>query len=315
MHGPDGLPISFEDHHGDLARAFRFARFKKDPPAPPAPPDPAVTAAAQAAMNKDTAIAEKELNMINQYTPYGNLIYTQTGISAEGTPQYSVTQLLHPNQQAMKDITDQAGIGFGQTALNQLGQVSGALGSPIDYSRFGDPTQANEQTRQRVAESMFQRMEPLLDRDRDRIETRLANQGITQGSDAYNEIMDEERRARTDARLAIENQALGQMGQMYGMEQGARNAAINELIQQRQIPLNELNAMLTQSQVQGPQFTNTPQTGMAPTDYMGAVYDSYAGQLQGYNQQMANQNSMMGGLFGLGSAALMAPVGTFKTVA
>jgi len=43
----------------------------KSAPAPPVPPDPIKTAAAQAAVNKETAIAQAKLNMIDEYTPYG----------------------------------------------------------------------------------------------------------------------------------------------------------------------------------------------------------------------------------------------------
>lgn len=45
----------------------------------PKAPDPMETAQAQAGMNRDTAITQHQLNMVNQYTPYGNLVYSQTG--------------------------------------------------------------------------------------------------------------------------------------------------------------------------------------------------------------------------------------------
>lgn len=46
--------------------------------APPAP-DPAQTAAAQSAANKDTAIAQALLNMVDTHTPYGSSTFTQIG--------------------------------------------------------------------------------------------------------------------------------------------------------------------------------------------------------------------------------------------
>jgi len=45
-------------------------------PKAPAAPDPVATANAQAAVNKETAITNAQLNRINQYSPYGSLTYT-----------------------------------------------------------------------------------------------------------------------------------------------------------------------------------------------------------------------------------------------
>ena len=56
----------------------------KSAPSPPPPPDPAKTAAAQAAANKETAIAQAKLNMIDEYTPYGSSLYTKRGEVEDG---------------------------------------------------------------------------------------------------------------------------------------------------------------------------------------------------------------------------------------
>lgn len=45
----------------------------------PAAPDPKETAAAQGAMNRETAMSSQQMNMVNQVTPYGNLTYSQNG--------------------------------------------------------------------------------------------------------------------------------------------------------------------------------------------------------------------------------------------
>ena len=272
----------------------------------PSAPDPVVTAQAQAAANKETAIASQELNMINQYTPYGSLEFDQRGTSETGTPQYSATQTLSPEERQKLDLSQQAGIQYGQTAVNQLGQVSDKLSAPLDYSGFGPAPTANEATRGTVADSLYNRMEPLMDRDRARLEDSLFNRGFTENSPGWKDAMDQEGRNRTDARLAVENQALSQMSQLYGLERSARDSDINELIQQRQIPLNELAAMLSGGQVQGPSFVSGPQGSINPADFMGATYASYQGDLDRYRTQQGSQNAMAGGLFGLGAAGLEA---------
>lgn len=83
---------------------------KKTPSAPPAP-DPKVTAAAQTASNKETALWEAALNRVNQVTPGGTLNYAQTG----GGKQYNMDAY----NQSM-DAWNKAGAGGtgGGTALS-----------------------------------------------------------------------------------------------------------------------------------------------------------------------------------------------------
>ena len=274
------------------------------PSAPPPAPDPVATAAAQAAANKETSIASQELSMVNQDTPYGGLVYTQHGESEAGTPQYTATQTLAPSQQKMLDLTNQAGIQYGQTANNQLDAVSGKLSEPLNFSGLGPAPQANEQMRQTVRDSMMSRVQPDLDQRRTAMDTQLANQGITAGSTAYDNAYRPILNAENDAFSNADIQAGNQMSQMYGLESAARDKAINEQVMQRQIPLNELAAMLSGSQVQGPQFVNSPQQSVAPPDIMGATYGSYNADMNNYNQAGGQNNAMTGGLFSLGSAAM-----------
>lgn len=278
---------------------------KKSNPEQPAAPDPGQTAAAQAAANKEAAVAQAQLNMVNQYTPYGSLEYSQRGEAPDGTPQYSATQTLAPEQQALFDLTNQAATKYGQTANQQLDAVSGTLSQPLDYSGLGPAPQANEETRRATADALYGRLNPQFDRDLAALETRLANQGIQYGSDAYGAAMDDFNRAKTDARLAVEGQAGNEMARLYGLESSARDRAVNEMVQQRQIPLNELAAMLSGSQVQGPSFVGTPQSQIAPADIMGATYGSANMDQNAYNQQMAAAAGNRQGLYSLlGSAAM-----------
>ena len=45
---------------------------------------------------------------------------------------------------------------------------------------------------------------------------------------------------------------------------------------------------------------------MNPADLMGATYSSYQGEVARQNQKNSVTNAMMGGLFGLGSAGILA---------
>jgi hypothetical protein len=278
-----------------------------DDVAPPTP-DPGATAAAQSAANKESAIAQTHLNMVNQYTPRGNLEYDFRGYASDGTPQYKVTQTLSPAEQAKLDLTDQAAFKYGDIANTQLGAVQGKLSTPVSYAGLGAPPTANEATRIATRDAMMGRMEPELDRQRAALETRLANQGIGLGSEAYNTAIDESNRSLADMLLAVDAQAGNEMARMYGLEAARRDRAISEMLQERQVPLNEMAAMMSGVPVQSPSFVSVPQAQIAAPDFMGATYASYTGQHDAFQRQADRdaelRNAMIGGLFGMGSAGL-----------
>lgn len=120
-----------------------------------APPAPDYTGAAQAtaAGNKDAAMAAQAGNMINQYTPYGSVTYTQRGTS-NGVPLWSQNVALSPEQQAAynKDVAMNAqlqdvgiqGVGYVQSALNKPlaspGQAVGTAGTTQFQTNVNAPT-------------------------------------------------------------------------------------------------------------------------------------------------------------------------------
>lgn len=284
---------------------YRRWCYKGGSPSPPPPPDPAATAAAQAAANKETAIASQELALINQRTPFGSLDFEQTGVTESGTPQFTATQVLAPEQQRQLDLTNQAGIAFGETANEQLANVRDTLSQPIDFSGLGPAPVANEVTRQAVRDSILARLQPDIERDREALTANLANQGITPGSQAFDNAFRPFNQSLTDARLAADAQAGVEQSRLFGLESAARNAAINEQNLQRSIPLNELAALLSGTQVQSPQFITPPNTPIANTDVLGATFAANNAAQTNFLAEQQRQNALTGGLFGLGSAALL----------
>lgn len=119
-------------------------------------------------------------------------------------------------------------------------------------------------------------------------------------------------------------QALGQNAQNFGLMSGAnaqnfgQNMQLanyqNQLRQQqiaeqqlrRQMPLNEMNALLSGQQVgpwQGSNFNQSRSTG--GVDYSGAAGQQYGAAQDAYNTKAANQQGMMSGVAGIAGAALM----------
>ena len=120
----------------------------------PQPPDPRITAGAQTASNVSTALANAHLNNVNQVTPLGSLTYTtdpaqnytftdpSTG-AAYTIPQYTSTQTLSPQQQAIQDTNQASQLNLASLAKNQSGMLGQFLDTPFSPSAntptAGDP--------------------------------------------------------------------------------------------------------------------------------------------------------------------------------
>ena len=252
-----------------------------DAPQAPAAPDPAKTAAAQATANKETAVAQYGLNATNQVTPQGSLSYKQIGTWSDGTPRFEATTAYSPEQQSLynKSLVTQgnlADIGTSQSA--KIGEL---LNKPLDL---------NTATENKIDELGRARLDPQFAREGAALDTSLINKGIRPGSQAWN-----------DAHTQFSQQKNDAYNQLYlsGRGQGAQEA-----LTQRNQPINEITALLSGSQVSQPGFTNTPQPGVAPTDVIGAQQQSLNQGNMNAQLQAGQNNALMSGLFGLGSAAL-----------
>lgn len=277
-----------------------------DSPKPPPAPDPAATAAAQGAMNKETALTQARLNMFDQYSPYGSTTYSEIPDSeVDGVPRYEQRINLSPEQQERFDIEQGLSVDMGRLAQGQIGRIENNISDPFSYEGLPEAPTMDDGYRTRVEDALFQRINPQLEQDRERLETQLINSGFSRGTEAYNEQMDQFNRQLNDARLAVASQGGNEMSRIFGLESAARDRGIQEQLALRNQPINELAGLLgTGPGVQMPQFTSNPQTAIAAPDYQGAVGMKYAGDMNAYNSQMQSRNATMGGLFGLGGAGL-----------
>jgi len=95
------------------------------------------------------------------------------------------------------------------------------------------------------------------------------------------------------------NQAL--TGAQFGNT--AQQQALAEAIQQRQMPLNEITALMSGSQIQNPQFgAYSGSTVQAAPIFAGTQAQGQFEQNL-YNQQVASANANTAGLYSLGGAA------------
>lgn len=251
-------------------------------PSPPPAPDPVKTAQAQTESNVKTATTQQQLNMVDQTNPYGTQKYTQTGTWADGTPRFSMeTTLSEPemrNQQQQwefDNLTNQLGI-------NQTKKLTGILDTPFKLD--------NEATESRLMELGRKRLDPMLAERSAALETKLYNQGVQPGTEAWDRAMRANSQSDNDA--------------YNSLLLGGRSQAASELMAERNQPINEITALMSGGQVTQPSFGNTPQAGVANTDVAGITQQGYENSLIPWKQQAAEKQALMGGLFSLGSAAL-----------
>jgi hypothetical protein len=260
-------------------------------PAAPTPPDPKDTSAAQTGTNVATAVANQTLGNVDQYGPTGSLTYENLGNESftdpytgksYDIPRYSATTALTPEEQAIFDSSQGARGNLAQTADQQSGFLRDYLGTPGEFD-----TSAIEA---RIGELGAARLDPQFERERAATETRLANQGLTQGSAAWEAEMSQFNQGKNDA---YNNLALQGRGQ-----------ALSEMIGIRNQPINEIAALLSGSQVQTPNFAMAQQPRLPTTDVAGLIGQEYNQKYGNYQNQVANRNQIMGGLFGLGAAKI-----------
>lgn len=231
-----------------------------------------------------------------------------------GGDNWTQTITLSPEMQSLLDQQNKLQQGLFGAQDAALGRVNQTMGQGFDLSSLPsagsvyDPTLATNN----AADLIMQRMNPDLDRQGEALRAQLANQGITQGSAAYANAMNQFGKQRNDALTQAQLQGIQlgmqQQGLQFNQSQQGRQQALAEQAYLRSLPLNELNALRTGNQVSMPQFPGYGQqatTGGA--DMLGAAQNTYNAQLGAANASNASSNSVLGGLFGIGGAILGAP--------
>ena len=178
------------------------------------------------------------------------------------------------------------------------------------------------------------RLDPRFQQQESDMQSLLSNQGFKPGDAGYDRAMGNFGRERTDAYGAAAQDAILKGGQeaqrMQGMDvtsgqfqNQAQNQQYNQALsagqfgnqnrqqyiaeeaQRRNMPLNEMNALLSGQQVGMPSMPSFQTAGVGETpNLLGAAQMSYNSQMDAYNAQQAQGAGVMGGLFDLGAGYL-----------
>lgn len=258
----------------------------------PPPPDYAGAAQATAAGNLEASRYATKANRADQFTPYGSLTWRDLG-----DDRWAQDINLTPEGQALLDQQMKTSgnlAGLQDTAFQGVRnqQAAGWGDENLVQSPFNPGETAQD--------AIMRRTQPLLDRSRASAETRLANQGIQQGSEAWRNAQDDIRRGENDAysQAALQGIQTGQQARQQGIQE-------QQYFNSRD--LNQLNALRTGAQVTNPQFGSyAQQATTAGPDMLGAVGQGYNSALGANNANNANSASLASGATAAGGAALAA---------
>jgi len=263
----------------------------------PTAPDPYTTAQAQAQFGQQTAEFQSGLNDVNQVGPTGSTTFAQNGYSANGAPQITETQQLSQPEQQLLSGQQQLGLGGQQLAGQALSTADQTMqDNPMPNSsqlqQYGNTAQ------QAAYGAATASMDPYWNQSQESMDASLRNSGAQPGSPAYDNAMQSFQDNRSSAYGQAENQAFGQGLAATGQD-------VSNISAEQQLPINEYSALMGGTQVAGAPQAQAAQSSLSAPDIMSAFQNQFAGQLAGYNANVASTNSEMGDAGTLGLAALM----------
>jgi hypothetical protein len=236
----------------------------------PTPPDPTQVSNAQQGYNQAAATAQNTTNSYNQSTPFGSINYTADPNSPSG---YSLNTSLSPTEQGLFNTYTGTQGQAGNIASNLLSNTAGMYSQPFNGN--------NQAVTDKLNQWSSQYLQPIFNQQQSNTDAQLRSQGLTPGSEAYNNAENLLARNQGD----VTNQYL-QQNQQQGF---------NQALQEYQTPLQTASGLFGMSAPQGPTQQNTPTAQIQPANYSGQVQ-------QNYQQQNQNYENTLSGLFGIPTA-------------
>lgn len=255
----------------------------------------------------------------NIYGPLGSQTVTWNG------DQPTVNQTLNPNAQSTLDAQQRVQLGLADLGQQGLGTASNALTNPFSFNGPNIQTGVNTSgvaqmpvnAGQTGQAAIMARLQPQITQQQNANRQTLANQGIPEGSEAWNNAMRDQNNQENDLLTSAATQGLNldmsANNQGYNQAlQGAQfgNTATGQSLQQqlalRNQPLNEITGLMAGSQIQMPQFQGYQGQNVqaAPLFQAAQAQGQNAMDMYGINSQ--NNNSANSGMTGLMGSGLMA---------
>lgn len=287
------------------------------PPSPPPAPDYTAAAQTTAAGNLAAAQAATSANRVSQYTPYGNLVYTQNGVDTQGNPMWNATTSLSDVGQQLLNTQNQTSLGLGQTINAQLGNVQNTMGQGFNpnlpgltysggqanLSQVGQGPQFNQVGNAAQAQGVGQaqnlqtgvngtgmqgwdaatalinqRLQPQMAQAAESQKAQLANQGLVPGTQAYDNAMRSFNQGQNDLLTQAQLQGANVQNQMFNQNLQAGQFGNQAITQQN---ANQLANTGLNNQAAQQNYTN---------QLAGLNFNNQASQ-QGYANQLSAQQA------------------------
>ena len=275
----------------------------------PATPDYMGATQLQGEISKENLNTQNYANRPTINTPFGSQSWGTQAVKDPATGQV-VTSWTQNNSLApglQEALNDQLGIQAGRSDLagSFMQRVANDYASPMDYSslpaltaanapgnlrtgttdytpglttsfNFGNPLpQFDSSYRDTVANQLMSKMQPAHDYQQRQLETKLANQGFTQGSEAFNRALNELNQRQSLERYNALDQAGTEAQRLYNMQMGTAQQGYNQ-------------------NLQAAQFQNQALGQASALDLANMqAFNQGVSQQYGLNQQYANAQNQM----------------------
>jgi hypothetical protein len=194
-------------------------------------------------------------------------------------------------------LTNRLGGNLGSASVKLGNQAADSLSTPFDLSSLGampDASGVRQQAQDAAYAQAQKRLDPMFDKREEALRTRLINQGLDPTSEAAKGANEQEANARNDAYSSAMNASVQQGNeagqQFFNQAMGARQQQLAELLKQRGLPLEEMQALMG--------LTQTPQFNQGP-DYLGAAGLQGQYDMGAWGAQNKNRADTMQGLMKL----------------
>jgi hypothetical protein len=262
------------------------------------------------------AQAATAANRVNQYTPYANLQYTQTGTDAQGNPTWAAVQnLAQPFQQSLSNIQNQLAQSTA-TPFDISQYQAGQVGQGPQFSNVGSAQQAYGVGSGEAAQRMGQAPQlsqvgqgPQFNRigNAANLQSQVQGTGMEGWDKATGLLMSrlnpqiQQSQDRLTAQLA--NQGIVPGTEAYNRAMTQQGQKTNDLLTQAQLAGSQVqNTMFGQNLAAG-QFGNQALTQQNQNQLANLGFNNQAGQ-QGYQNLLAAQQANNQALLGQNQAQL-----------
>lgn len=225
--------------------------------------------------------------------PYGSQTFTE-GATDDARP--TLTQVFSPEQQKLYEQSIASKQQLGELGTQGATALQGIVGKKLDFTDAPAAPGNADATRNAVIASMMSRVNEDTAKSRDQKNSDLIAAGIHPGDKAYGDQMNMIDRGYNDARQQAITAGGAEAQRDFNMDTQARKDAIAEMLTTRQMPLNEVTALMSGSQVSNPfampGVSQNANVAPAPTfaatqaagDYGTDVFNSQAASAAGTQQ-------------------------------